>query len=81
MSDLRTWLRDLRKAAITDMRAAGTDSAIAGKVAGHTATMSDHYTQGTGRHARDAVACLGSRSHKGRVQNRVVAKDRAGALS
>jgi len=75
------WLRDFRKAAITDMRAAGTDSAIAGKVAGHTAAMSDHYTQGTGQHAREAIHRLGSQSQGGRVRNRVATKDSPGAVS
>jgi len=74
------WFRDLRKAAVTDMRAAGTDAAIAGKVAGHTSEMSDHYTQATGQHARDAIHRLGPQSGSNRVQNRVVAQDRPKAL-
>ena len=75
------WFRDLRKAAVTDMRAAGTDAAIAGKVAGHTAEMSDHYTQATGQHARDAIHRLGPQSRTNRVQNRVVTRDSPGAVS
>lgn len=57
------WVRDLRKAAITDMRACGTDAAVAAKVAGHSAAMSDHYTQATDPLAVRAVLSLGAKSY------------------
>ncbi len=70
------WVRDWRKAAITDMRAAGTDSTIAGKLAGHSSEMSNDYTQAPDQHARAAIARLGSIPTGSRVLSRVF--DQAG---
>ncbi len=53
------WVRDFRKASISDMRAAGTDAAIASRVAGHSTQMNYHYTQATDRAAQDAILRLG----------------------
>lgn len=69
------WVRDFRKAAITDMRAAGTDRAIAAKTAGHSAQMSDDYTQAPDQHAQAAVARLGRKKTGGRVLGCVLAAD------
>jgi len=64
--------RDFRNAGITDTRAAGTDGAIAAKVAGHSAAMSARYVQAPGRLAVDAVLRLGA--NPGRTQGRTSAK-------
>ena len=52
-------LRDLRNAAITDMRDRGADPAAVAKLAGHSERMNAHYTQVTGPAAREAVMSLG----------------------
>lgn len=54
------WVRDWRKAAISDMRAAGTEAAIASRVAGHSTEMSYHYSQATQPAAEAAIMTLGS---------------------
>ena len=54
------WLRDLRKAAISDMRRRGTDGAVASKIAGHSQEMSFHYTQATDPATREAILRLGA---------------------
>lgn len=66
------WGRDWRKAAIIDMRAAGTDGTIAGKLAGHSTQMSNHYTQARDQHTRAAVALLGQKKTASRVLGRVL---------
>lgn len=54
------WLRDFRKAGITDGRARGMDSAIMAKLAGHSPAMSDHYTQAPTELAIEAIRRLGA---------------------
>jgi hypothetical protein len=59
-----------RNAAITDMRAAGTDGAIAGKLVGHSEVQDFEYVQAQGKHAREAILSLGSTQptvHRGRT--------------
>ena len=66
------WPRDLRKASITAMRAAGVDGAIAAKVAGHSTEMSDFYTQATAQSHRDAILHLGLNCGPGIVDRPIV---------
>lgn len=56
------WLRDFRKAAITDMREGGTDRTIAAKTAGHGPDMSDDYTQAPDQYKRAAISRLGRKT-------------------
>ena len=74
------WVRNMRQTAISYMRAAGTDSVIAGRVAGNSAQMNDHYTEANDTFKRAAIASLGGKKTASRVLSRVLDQNRPSAI-